>query len=225
MDKASKLTVFLVVIVFGLLATVVAFAFTGPSQAPPNGDTSMWLLNGSNMYYSSGNLGIGTTNPSYLVDVEGGDAYASSSVTAGSSVCIGSTCWAQWQDVPAGAVMFFATSTCPSGWSEFTVARGRYVVGLPLGGTLATTTGTALSNLENRPVGQHSHGVNDPGHTHGGVTDYYGSGSDAGNGGDSYMAYGAANKGRGYTGITVNATGTVAGTNAPYIQYLICQKI
>ena len=72
--------------------------------------------------------------------------------------------------IPAGMVAPFNLSSCPPGWGELVGARGRVVVGLPSGGTLAGTVGTALSNLENRPVGQHNHGITDNGHAHG-VTD------------------------------------------------------
>lgn len=72
--------------------------------------------------------------------------------------------------IPAGMVAPFNLSSCPPGWGELLGARGRVVVGLPSGGTLAGTVGTALSNLENRPVGQHNHGVTDSGHVHG-ITD------------------------------------------------------
>jgi hypothetical protein len=72
--------------------------------------------------------------------------------------------------IPAGMVAPFNLSSCPPGWGELVGARGRVVVGLPSGGTLAGTVGTALSNLENRPVGQHNHGITDSGHVHG-ITD------------------------------------------------------
>src|SRR5688500_7198572 len=48
---------------------------------------------------------------------------------------------------PAGAVSFFNLAACPSGWTELTGARGRYLVGVPSGGTLGGTAGTALTNL------------------------------------------------------------------------------
>src|SRR3989344_434292 len=92
--------------------------------------------------------------------------------SASSSVAISSTNWTistagtSTLTVSSGAVMFFNLSSCPSGWTEFTDARGRYLVGLPSGGTLGDTTGTALTNLENRAVGQHGHPVSDSGHTH-----------------------------------------------------------
>jgi len=89
------------------------------------------------------------------------------------------------QVVPSGAVMFFNLAACPTGWSDATAARGRYLVGLPANGTIAGSVGTALSDQENRPVGQHTHttvasatgisinnskagiGATDTGHSHG----------------------------------------------------------
>ena len=79
-------------------------------------------------------------------------------------------------EVPSGAVMFFNLSSCPSGWTEMTDARGRAIVGLPARGTLAGTAGSELSDLENRehthdvaplafftgPSGEHDHLVDPP---------------------------------------------------------------
>ena len=78
--------------------------------------------------------------------------------------------------VPTGAVMMFDLTACPPGWAELTGARGRALVGLPVGGTLAGTVGTALGDLEDRahahvvdpdPVqtgvtGAHNHSINPP---------------------------------------------------------------
>lgn len=125
--------------------------------------------------------------------------------------------------VPAGAVMTFDLPACPGGWTEFTAARGRYLVGLPLSGTPAGTAGTALSNLENRAVGQHTHGITDPGHGHSLVTSII----SASVGGGTFNTY-SSNTGStiasNTTGISVTATGAVAGTNAPYVQLLVCRK-
>src|SRR3989344_7599396 len=92
--------------------------------------------------------------------------------SASSSVAISSTNWTistagtSTLSVPSGAIIFTDLASCPSGWAEVTSARGRYLVGLPSAGTLAAATGTALTNLENRPVGQHTHDISDPGHSH-----------------------------------------------------------
>ena len=63
---------------------------------------------------------------------------------------------AQPTGIPSGAVMMFDLQQCPVGWTELVAARGRAVVGLPLGGSGAGTVGTALGDLENR---QHTHMV------------------------------------------------------------------
>jgi hypothetical protein len=131
---------------------------------------------------------------------------------------------------PAGAVMFFNLAACPTGWTELTTARGRYIVGRPSAGTLGATVGTALTDLENRPTGRHSHPITDPGHTH--LTSVL-NGTTANATGFAFLR--ATSTGftldwtsdSSTTGITVNnSTGTsgVAGTNAPYLQLLTCQK-
>ena len=53
--------------------------------------------------------------------------------------------------IPAGAVMAFNRSSCPAGWSVLEEARGRFIVGMPDGGTLAGTAGgSPLTDLEDR---------------------------------------------------------------------------
>ena len=108
--------------------------------------------------------------------------------------------------------MFFNLSSCPSGWSEVVSARGRYVVGLQSGATLAGVQGSALSDLENRPTGSHNHPL----------TSYSG-------GGDTNfrVIWGTSNNATGtpiQPGDVGSPTGSVSGTNAPYIQLLVCQK-
>lgn len=130
--------------------------------------------------------------------------------------------------VPAGAIVYFNLSSCPAGWTNFVNGQGRYIVGLNPGGTLALQVGTALANGGNRPVGQHTHAVIDPGHVHSvpfdtemlanqgntiGGTKQSG-GTDSGN----------KNSALAHTGITIANSGTVAGTNAPYVQMLACRK-
>ena len=74
-------------------------------------------------------------------------------------------------DVPSGAVMYFDLAACPVGWSQFADGAGRYVVGITEAAAgdsanLGAQVGTSLGNLEDRPVGAHTHVVSDPGHTH-----------------------------------------------------------
>jgi hypothetical protein len=130
---------------------------------------------------------------------------------------------------PAGAVSFFNRPACPSGWTELTAARGRYIVGIPVGGTLAGTAGTALTDLEDRAVGQHTHGVTDPGHRHffgidQGATDTSNQVGEFQDTAEVTIFSDVDQTSTASTGITVNNAGTVAGTNSPYIQLLVCQK-
>lgn len=69
--------------------------------------------------------------------------------------------------IPSGAVIFVTTASCPTGFSEYEAARGRYLVGLVAGGTGGATVGTALTAAENRAVGGHSHGFTGGSHSHG----------------------------------------------------------
>lgn len=130
--------------------------------------------------------------------------------------------------IPSGAIMHFNLTSCPTGWSELTSARGRYIVGLNNNGTLGAATGTALNNSENRAVGQHNHFIM-AASTSSGATALtssnqlsraldYGPAPSFNYGGDIAGTSTAAS-----LGLTSNS-GSVAGTNAPYIQFLVCQK-
>ena len=218
-----KLLISITITVCVVLGAVAVFAFTGAPQAPFGGSPYFWQMSDSDTYYSSGNIGIGTTTTAYGVHVQDGDIYASGYARGGAQVCIGADCRSSWGDAPSGSVSFFNLSSCPTGWSEYTAARGRYIVGLPSGGTLAGTVGTALSNLQNRAVGQHTHTVTDPGHFH--YTDVSRQSTIGGTlGNDMDFAFLDDLTDTAYTGISIDNAGDVAGTNAPYIQLLICEK-
>jgi hypothetical protein len=128
---------------------------------------------------------------------------------------------------PAGAVMHFDLPACPAGWTEYGAGRGRYLVGLPSGGTAGAAVGTALADQEDRPVGQHTHGVTDPGHSHTVAYDtemLANRGSTIGGTRRVGIDDSTANSSVVTTGIGINPAGAVAGTNAPYIQLLVCRK-
>lgn len=122
-----------------------------------------------------------------------------------------------------GALGFFYTSTCPPGWVHFPNAAGRYVVGTAAAVAPGSVVGTALTNAENRAAGQHSHGITDPGHQHSyaapNYTGVFGSGGATGSDGAAGASTGASS-----TNISINNFGTVAGTNAPYVQLRPCIK-
>ncbi|OGZ32616.1 MAG: hypothetical protein A3H02_01835 [Candidatus Niyogibacteria bacterium RIFCSPLOWO2_12_FULL_41_13] len=190
----------------------------------------------------SGNVGIGTTNPGYKLDVQAGQ------INSSGGLCIAGDCKTAWSQVggggvsqitagtnititptggtgnvtinssggggggvPSGAISFFNLSSCPSGWSAVPSAVGRYLVG---GGTLTLTVGTPLGNGENRPTGYHFHFV---------------SSSETGDGGGSgsFVANNPGSSGGRTSSAPYDNSGPfflTAGTNAPYIQFLVCQK-
>lgn len=225
--KKYFIVLFFILSVLVITGTGFIFAFTGPSQQPPLGLGNFWSLNTTKLNYTLGNVGVGTSTPGYSLSVAGGDIVTSGSLRGGTGLCIGSTCRTSLSPVPSGMILYFNLASCPTGWSEFVGTRGRYIVGLPSGGTLSGTAGTALSDKENRPVGQHTHSINDPGHNHSLYQTY----TLLGLGGDDWQQTSANSawhydiqSGSAHTGISIDNAGTVAGTNAPYIELLVCQK-
>ena len=78
--------------------------------------------------------------------------------------------------IPTGGILLFAGDCPATGWTEYTAARGRSIVGVPSGGTIAGTVGSALTNLGSRTISTtaaHTHtagtldGDNESAHTHG----------------------------------------------------------
>lgn len=124
-------------------------------------------------------------------------------------------------DIPKGAITFFNSTACPAGWSVYSAAIGRYFVSSET--SIPTTVGTALSALEDRHVGLHPHAFAAATHTHGmpfGTTELGGGLFDADMSGTLTTQSSSVNT----TGVTVNSTGALPGTNGPYIVYLPCKK-
>jgi len=114
--------------------------------------------------FQGGNVGIGTTSPNYKLDVSGDINFTGALHEDG-------------VEILSGMISAF-TGSCPTGWTEYTAAQGRTIVGTPSGGTGEGTQGTALANLGTRTitdVPSHLHSVDPPStstnttgaHTHG----------------------------------------------------------
>ncbi len=186
---------------------------------------------------------IDAANSAYFLDpaATGDSLVTAGKVTAGSFAGDGSLLTGI-SGIPAGLVSFFNLASCPTGWTDLTATYGgRYMVAKPTGGTLAGTSGTALTDLESRAVGQHLHSVDPPStstssdgnHSHTFTHLSYSDNSTwwaGGYGSSPYWTGGTTSTAGSHTHTvdiaafnSANA-GSVAGTNAPYIQLLACQK-
>lgn len=181
------------------ISSTVALTVDGSTQTKTGG------------LYVMGNVGVGTSNPGSKFEVANGTVTAS--VFAASGAGGGGP-------VPSGMVAFFNAGSCPNGWAEYTTARGRYIVGLPSGGTLGGTQGTALTDQQNRATGTHNHPISPNPHSHTnatGIQTNKPNACDAGSGNSAASTTGG-------TSLTIQDGGSIAGTNAPYIQLITCRK-
>jgi hypothetical protein len=202
---------------------------------------------------TTGNVGIGTANPGAKLDIAGQIKISDGTQSAGKVLTSDDNGLASWQTstsgsggIPPGAVMFFNLSSCPSGWSSFSAANGRYVVG----GNIGTSVGQALGNGENRATGTHIHRIptlSSWWHNHTGTTGLSGSSNVCTSYQTSYIHYTGGSQmssvvssvNCGYTSghshsipnqappgvvFTDDGVSTIGGTNAPYIQLLPCVK-
>lgn len=171
-----------------------------------------------------------------LIKITGG------SLAAGNVLRSDATGLASWQPgggVVQGMVISVDAASCPDGWQELTAARGRYLVARPAGGTTGGLVGTPLTNLENRPIGAHTHtlpAIAQHAHKNSQNRQFYYM-TNSGNLGISAVkrllqinphvvqkasaSYVTASS---FTGVSISPAGTGDGTNAPYVQRLICVK-
>jgi hypothetical protein len=122
---------------------------------------------------------------------------------------------------PTNSISFFASSSCPAGWSPYAPAKGLFIVPTPRGATTGEISGTPLDNLQ---APTHTHSLSNTVEVKG--TEYAGaSGCCAGGAGV------CCNKSVSTSGIKhlesdgdTNVTTAPMDPNIPYIQLLVCKK-
>ncbi len=101
---------------------------------------------------NASNLASGTTPAARL-----------GSGTASSSTYLrGDSTWAAVSGIPSGAVMAFNLTSCPSGWSEYTPARGRFIRGIDNGAGNDPDGTRAPGATQADVLGSHYHSVDPP---------------------------------------------------------------
>lgn len=132
------------------------------------------------------------------------------------NVCMKLVAPAPANPVPEGVATFHTLPFCPAGWNNYTAAAGRYLVGLPAGGTAgATFGGKPLTPGELRTHGHDVSGQIDfPRHNIAGAA-----GCCAG----GYAASGLTAF-TGKTGVDTKAAANDSAVQAPYFTATFCTK-
>ena len=134
-----------------------------------NTDDAQIGVNGTDSFFQvgGGSVGIGTANPgSPKLNVSGGNISISAASkaeenTTGIIFPDGSF----FNGIPSGAVLPFNSTICPTGWSNFTQAFGRVIIGVGQGNDGTETLTVELGDTE----GEYNHTLTEeemPSHTH-----------------------------------------------------------
>lgn len=126
------------------LVPALALAWTGPTQSPPNGNVAAPINTGSSAQAKSGdlavlgNLGVGTPNPIFKLDVSG-SLRATGAIQADSGVCLGLNCRTTWGFASLGA--YYYTTPGYENWAMCSgstdVMVGAYAHNFAVGGLCA----------------------------------------------------------------------------------------
>ncbi len=76
-------------------------------------------------------------------------------------LCTGSGWQPMGVGIPAGTISAFASTTCPTGWSEYTAARGRFLRGIDNGAGNDPSGTRAPGSTQADLLGSHAHDIND----------------------------------------------------------------
>lgn len=161
---------------------------------------------------NAGNVGIGTATPVSAFEV------ASPGVITGA-----------WAYLPSGTAMLFVQTSAPTGWTKSTTHDNkalRVVSGAASsGGTTAFTSVFTARTITTANMPAHTHGVTDPGHSHGSVP-FQRSDADRGTGSSLFSIDDLGQTGTSTTGITINSagSGTAMDFAVQYVDVIIATK-
>ncbi|APR78244.1 Hypothetical protein A7982_03591 [Minicystis rosea] len=162
----------------------------------------------------SSGLGAATSTETTGSSMSSGDPSSSSSATGTSSSGSTATSSGGGQGggapvgdaLPLGAVSFFETAACPTGWDAYTAADGMTILPAVDPASSGTPHGTPLAPGEDRV---HTHGID----TFFALASFQLAGFGGGN--DSIAAAGQ---------VTFQTTADAKSTGLPYVRFLVCKK-
>lgn len=93
-------------------------------------------------------------------------------------LCTGSGWQVMGVGIPAGTISAFASTTCPTGWSEYTPARGRFLRGIDNGAGNDPSGTRVPGNIQDDLLRSHQHNISNQGLGLNGLGSSQGSGSD-----------------------------------------------
>lgn len=80
--------------------------------------------------------------------------------TSGQYEFYNGSAWTGIGSTTTGQISAFAATTCPSGWTEYTASRGRFLRGYDNGAGNDPDDNRAIGNIQADMVGPHSHSIN-----------------------------------------------------------------
>ncbi|MFA5459798.1 MAG: hypothetical protein WC283_00445 [Candidatus Paceibacterota bacterium] len=163
------------------LAGNYVFGWTTPSQNPPAGNItpsfSQWTTSGSNIYYNTGNVGIGTTSPGAKLEVAGNIKITGGSPGSGKVLTSDASGLASWSapssNTPPGGIIMYSGAWnfdatglgtgSLAGWALCNGNNGtpnlsdKFVMGTINSSSLNTTGGTNSYSLAINQLPSHTH--------------------------------------------------------------------
>jgi len=152
----------------GILSLIIsiggsyAFAeWTAPTSAPPGGNTPPSVNVGGTTQVKNGNFGLGTGYTFWATRAEFGKATSLSTTDGDSNTTLVTKDYLiSKSGPPSGAVVAFDLATCPAGWSDYTSANGRQIIGISATHARGTVGGSETHVLSVAEMPSHNHAYN-----------------------------------------------------------------
>lgn len=233
LTETIKILVIMALVVVGV--GVVQASWTGPTATPPNNNTPA-PINVSTLTQEKGGIfgshGFYSLGTGWFSATTRAAPWPPANLTLGINGAVGATQYCDDNGAncktmtelggsPTGAVMAFDLASCPAGWTAYTAANGRNIIGT---GT-ATGASGATAHTKGQTGGEEKHVLTVPelaSHSHGLLGE--GIGSNGNNGTVARYGEGSNYMGPGDISTADAGSGVAHNVMDPYIALLYCKK-